>query len=73
MDWTIPNADELKGDDFLVDCLKNIIVCGYTMKTKNIDHCQYCKHYEPDEDGFRKKCRERYEKKLEQALKQIGE
>ena len=63
MDWSIPNDEHLKGNDFLIDTLKNTIVCGYTMKTKSVNHCQYCKHYEHETDRFdRTERRKRYEK-----------
>lgn len=71
MDWSIPNIGKIKGDTFLQDILKNTIVCSYTMKTKTIDHCQYCKHYEHNGD-FRQKCRKNHEKSLEKVLKEVG-
>lgn len=73
MDWAIPNAEIIKGNEHLQNTLKNYIVCGYTMKSKHIDHCQYCKNYENDGSGWRNKCRKHYENSLEQALKQISE
>lgn len=70
MDWSIPDADDLKDNSFLKNTLKNTIVCSYTMKTKTVNHCQYCKHYEHESD-FRQKCRAMYERKLEKAISEV--
>lgn len=74
MDWAIPNANTLRGSDFLIDTLRNTIVCSYTMKTKSVDHCQYCKHYEHKEDGFfdRQNRRDRYEKELDKRIAELA-
>lgn len=48
MSWSLPERVTDKNIDYAKHCLavaKGSIVCGYTMKTKTIDHEQYCKHY----------------------------
>ncbi len=45
MRFAIPMKKYLEENTYLVDRLKNSLVCGYTMKTKNVDNEQYCKHY----------------------------
>lgn len=71
MDWDIPPIEQLKNDKWTQEILKETIVCGYTMKTKNKDHCQYCKHYKNGGD-FRQKCRESYEKELNKTFAKAG-
>lgn len=70
MDWDIPRAEVLKDSDFTIGTLTKTILCSETMKTKTVDHCQYCKHYEPISD-WRRKCREMYEKELQEVLKKV--
>lgn len=48
MSWALPERVTDKNIDYTKHCLsieKRSIVCGYTMKTKAIEHEQYCKHY----------------------------
>ena len=48
MGWSLPERITDKNIDYAKHCLavaKRSIVCGYTMKTKTIEHEQYCKHY----------------------------
>lgn len=72
MDWSIPINKELKGNDFLINTLKNTIVCGYTMKTKTVNHCQYCKYYEHEDGRFNRNARrKRYEKELDEKLNNL--
>jgi hypothetical protein len=72
MDWAIPKGEHLK-DSYTQRLLKNTIVCGYTMKTKSIEHCQYCKHYEHEEGIFNRADRRKwYEDELQQALSELN-
>lgn len=45
MRFSIPNKRCLEENKHLENRLKNSLVCGYTMKTKNVENEQYCKHY----------------------------
>lgn len=48
MRWTLPERITEKNYEYAQYCLlmaKNTLVCGHTMKTKGIEHEQYCKHY----------------------------
>lgn len=72
MDWSIPNDETLRDNSFLRDTLKNTVVCGYTMKTKGVNHCQYCKHYEHEEKEYnRNDRRKRYEEELNKRLSKL--
>ena len=45
MRFAIPCKKTLEENEYLVDILKNHIVCGFTEKTKSVDNEQQCKHY----------------------------
>jgi len=48
MRWALPGkvtASNLDYAKYCLDAVKRSMVCGQTMKTKNIEHEQYCKHY----------------------------
>lgn len=73
MDWSLPTVEVIKANPHLQDTLENYILCGETTKRKNVDHCQYCKHYLHDSDGHRKKSREIYERDLKKIMKESEE
>lgn len=53
MRWALPEQITEKNYEYAQRCLlmaKNTLVCGYTMKTKGIEHEQYCKHYSPKDE-----------------------
>ena len=53
MRWSLPERVTDKNYEYAKYCLnmaKNTLVCGWTMKTKSIEHEQYCKHYHPKDD-----------------------
>ena len=46
--WALPERVTEKNYEYAKHCLwaaKNTICCGYTMRTKHIEHEQYCKHF----------------------------
>lgn len=48
MRWALPERITEKNYEYAKHCLravKNTLVCGHTMKTKSIEHEQYCKHF----------------------------
>ena len=53
MGWALPDRVTSKNYEYAKRCLymaKNTLVCGYTMKTKRIEHEQYCKHFVPKDE-----------------------
>lgn len=53
MRWSLPERVTDKNCEYAKRCLhmaKNTLVCGWTMKTKPIEHEQYCKHYHPKDN-----------------------
>ena len=53
MRWALPERVTDKNYEYAKHCLnmaKHTLVCGWTMKTKSIEHEQYCKHYHPKDD-----------------------
>lgn len=51
MDWALPVRVGEQNIDYARHCLRlaeRTFVCGITMKTKRIEHEQYCKHYRED-------------------------
>ena len=75
MRWALPERVTEKNYEYAKHCLhmvKNTLVCGRTMKTKPIEHEQYCKHYHPKDDidlDFDIKCEPKRIKKLEDMIK----
>ena len=70
MSWSLPFKVGERNIDYAKHCLevaKHSIVCGYTMKTKAIEHEQYCKHYEPKEE----KMVEFYEKYDKERIEEL--
>lgn len=54
MNWSLPVKVGEQNIDYARHCLaaaKRSIVCGWTMKTKNISNEQYCKYFKKG-DGF---------------------
>ena len=53
MRWALPERVTENKYEYAKHCLrmaKNTLVCGHTMRTKSIEHEQYCKHfYKKDE------------------------
>ena len=69
--WSMPRKGELdNAPEYEITRLKRLctetIVCGRTLKTKNIDHEQYCKYFEKEEycqinpEWLRKEWEERF-------------
>ena len=51
MNWAVPcGKADFDKSEWNIKRLKHLcletICCGWTMKTKNVDHEQYCKHFE---------------------------
>jgi hypothetical protein len=51
MNWAVPSCKGIEDkSEWNIRRLRRLcletIVCGRTMKTKNVDHEQYCKHFE---------------------------
>ena len=48
MRWALPERVTSNNYEYAKQCLrmvKTTLVCGHTMKTKGINHEQYCKHF----------------------------
>lgn len=55
MSWSLPMAVNHNNYEYAKNCLvaaKSSIVCGETMKTKPVEHEQYCKKYHKKENCF---------------------
>lgn len=74
--WALPDRVSDKNINYAKHCVtvaKRSIVCGYTMKTKAIEHEQYCKHYEEKSAEEIERDRKRDEsriRKLEQMIEE---
>lgn len=50
MNWALPERVTSENVDYAKHCIsiaKHTRVCGHTMKTKTIEHEQYCNHFRP--------------------------
>ena len=71
MHWALPRKVTEKNIDYAKYCLnwaKKTIVCDRTMKTKGVNHEQYCKHFvrKIHEDTW-------YQKEIEKLEQMINE
>lgn len=73
MHWEIPDKVPDKNYEYAKHCLqtaKRSIVCGNTMRTKSINHEQYCKKFSEKTD-FDFQADSYYQKKIEKLEKMI--
>ena len=55
MGWALPEKVTSDNYEYAKYCLcvaKTTILCGHTMKTKGIEHEQYCKYFYPKSDSM---------------------
>lgn len=55
MNWALPVRVTEQNIDYARHCLRlaeRTFVCGITMKTKRVEHEQYCKYFKEDSDRF---------------------
>mgnify|MGYP005755884783 CR=1 FL=1 len=76
MRWALPERVTNISYEYAKRCLnlaKSTLVCGRTMKTKFIEHEQYCKHYHPKDNielDFETKCELKRIKNLEDMIRE---
>lgn len=75
MGWSLPvnvNKKNYEYAKYCVNIAKATFVCGYTMKTKKIDHKQYCKHFVAESE-FRAKIRLYTQKNIKDLEQKIAD
>lgn len=76
MSWALPERVTDKNVEYAKHCLavaKRSIVCGYTMKTKGIEHEQYCKYYIEKSEKEIKRDKQYDEKRIRELEQMIEE
>lgn len=69
MRFSIPCKSYLEENPFLTNQIKKSLVCSHTMKTKNVNNEQYCKHFkEADEHTINFNSEERYNSNVDNVI-----
>lgn len=76
MYWALPRRIGDTNIDYAKQCLsraKRTLVCGWTMKTKGVEHEQYCKHYRKKDDEYMKADEEDFQRQIGNLEKKIDD